>query len=307
MGAVYRALDTEQSRIVAIKLLHRELTCIPEVVERFFREARATLELTSPHIVRASGFGRTDDSDCFLAMELLGGQSLRNVIKQGPPLSLSRSLHIAVQTADALRFAHGRGVVHRDLKPGNIQLVDQDGDPDFVKVLDFGLAKLAEAGGPQLTRTGMILGSPAYMSPEQASGRHADHRADIYALGIVLYEMLVGASPYAGMSPNQTLLCQVNVPPVPPREHRPETPELLERLVLQCLAKNPDERPQTMEELYNALRAASRGSGSTIGFGETLAAPWTGLHDPESPTVDLTAGSTSRQTRFLEMRVWTSI
>jgi len=256
MGVVYRARDTRLGHHVALKLLHPQLTCVPEVVERFFREAKATAELRNRHIVRARYFGRTENNDCFLVMELLHGKSLRDLLReQRPePLPLKRTLHIAEQTAEALRSAHDQGVVHRDLKPGNILLVRHGDDPDFVKVLDFGIAKIAEAGGPALTRTGMILGSPAYMAPEQASGKPVDHRADVYSLGIVLYEMLVGESPFAGMSASQALLSQISVEPTPPRERRPEIPESVEQVVLGCLAKLPEDRPQSMSELQTALR-----------------------------------------------------
>jgi hypothetical protein len=256
MGVVYRARDTEGGHEVAVKLLHTDLTASPQLVERFYREARATVEISSPHIVRTSNFGRTDDNECFLVMELLGGQSLHDLIENEAPLSQDRACHIALQVADALRVVHEHGVVHRDLKPGNVQLVEHRGDPDFVKVLDFGLAKLAEVSGPKLTQTGMILGSPAYMAPEQASGSKADHRSDVYALGTILYELLAGDPPFAGLSTPQTLLCQINTAPVPLRQHRPEVAEILERLVHHCLDKYPGGRPQSMEEVHHALSQA---------------------------------------------------
>jgi serine/threonine-protein kinase len=282
MGVVYKAWDTDHSQDVALKLLHAELTCVPQVVERFFREARATLELDSEHIVRATDFGRTNNNDCYLVMELLDGPSLRSVIKEEKQLAVPRALHIAIQTADALRAAHEQGVVHRDLKPGNIQLVQHDGDVDYVKVLDFGIAKIAEGGGPALTRTGMILGSPAYMSPEQAAGKRIDHRADIYALGIVLYEMLVGSSPFAGLSPPQTLLSQINVKPEPPRVHRPDLPASIERVVLDCLAKRPDDRPGSMSELCETLHGLEAGDGNGAG----PEAPWSSPRAAPAPAPD---------------------
>jgi hypothetical protein len=168
-------------------------------------------------------------------------------------------VHIALQLAEALAAAHTKGVIHRDLKPANIQLVKRGAEADYVKVLDFGIAKLVE-GGTQLTKTGMIMGSPAYMSPEQASGKHVDARTDIYAFGIILYEMLVGAPPFVGDSATQILLAHLTIPPPAPRTICADIPEGLEQIILACLAKLPEGRPQTMSAVTDMLTPWQQGA-----------------------------------------------
>lgn len=255
MGVVYLAENTELKNRVALKLLHPELLRVPQAVNRFFREARATTELSCRHIVEVTDFGRTEDKDCYLVMELLSGLSLKDVLKRDKRLPVPRAIKIAVQIAEALDAAHEKGVIHRDLKPSNIQLTWRAGDPDFVKLFDFGIAKILAEGGPELTRTGMVLGSPSYMSPEQAVGKRVDHRTDIYALGIVLYEMLAGSPPFIGENPPQIVLAQVNENPPALRSIQPDLPEAVEQLVLDCLAKDPERRPATAAAVRDALQA----------------------------------------------------
>jgi serine/threonine-protein kinase len=255
MGVVYLAEHTGLRNRVALKLLHPELTRVPQAVNRFFREARATTELTCRHIVEVTDFGRTEDKDCYLVMELLSGLSLKDVLKREKRLPVFRAIKIAVQIAEALDAAHEKGVIHRDLKPSNIQLTWHAGDPDFVKLFDFGIAKIIAEGGPELTRTGMVLGSPSYMSPEQAVGKRVDHRTDIYALGIVLYEMLAGSPPFIGENPPQIVLAQVNENPPSLQAIQPGVPAAVEQLVLDCLAKDPEKRPTTAAAVRDTLQA----------------------------------------------------
>ena len=221
MGAVYQAEHTLMRKRMAIKVLHPEMTRLPEVVARFEREAMAAAHIDHPHVVTATDFGKLEDGSFFLALEFVEGASLREVIAKGR-LELGRSLHIARQMAGALQRAHALKIVHRDLKPENVMLVDRDGDPDFVKVLDFGIAKvqMGELGtndraGPEqnvLTQAGMVYGTPEYMAPEQALGQPVDSRADLYALGVIMYEMLTGHRPFEADSKVALLGMQVTAP-----------------------------------------------------------------------------------------------
>jgi predicted Ser/Thr protein kinase len=254
MGMVYRAEHTMIGRPVALKLLHPDLARNAEAVDRFFREARAANEVASDHIVQVTDFGRTNDGANFLVMEFLTGTSLQELLARERSLDPRRAATIAYQIASGLSSAHERNVIHRDLKPANVQLVERGADKEFVKLLDFGIAKMSE-GGTQLTKTGMILGSPAYMSPEQASGTKVDHRTDIYALGVILYEMLVGTPPFTGESPTQILLAHVSSQPPPPRTRHPGVPESLEQLIMECLAKDPASRPANMGVVMERLAA----------------------------------------------------
>jgi eukaryotic-like serine/threonine-protein kinase len=224
MGAVYQAEHTLMRKRMAIKVLHPEMTRLPEVVARFEREAMAAAHIDHPNVVTATDFGKLEDGSFFLALEFVEGKSLREVIADGR-LDLGRSLHIGRQIGAALQRAHSLKIVHRDRKPENVMLVDRDGDPDFVKVLDFGIAKVQigelteEAPGgpaqPLLTQAGMVYGTPEYMAPEQALGQPVDPRADLYALGIIMYEMLCGVRPFDAESKVALLGMQVTAP-VPP-------------------------------------------------------------------------------------------
>jgi hypothetical protein len=271
MGTVYKAEHTLIGRPVALKLLRAGLSDSTEAIERFFREARAANEVQNEHIVQVTDFGQLDDGANFLVMELLSGRSLRDLLNAEAPLSPPRAARLVAQMADGLAAAHAKNVIHRDLKPANIQLVQRDTDPEYVKLLDFGIAKIAEQGA-NLTKTGAILGTPAYMSPEQASSRPVDQRTDIYALGVILYEILVGQPPFTGNNPAQVLVAHLSTPVPTPREHRPDLPEALEALVLSCLEKDPDNRPQSMEVLARQLRAWMKEAGHE-GFIPTIVMP----------------------------------
>src|SRR5690606_15585641 len=184
---------------VAIKLMHRELSSVPEIVQRFEREAHAAAHIDHPHVASCTDFGTLPDGTVFLVLEYVEGRPLSALIEEGP-LRLDRALEIALQIALALDAAHTSGIVHRDMKPDNVLLVEREGGKDFVKVLDFGIAKVqtAVAGDRPITQVGLVYGTPEYMAPEQALGQEVDARADIYALGVILYELLSGERPYGG-------------------------------------------------------------------------------------------------------------
>ena len=261
MGMVYRAEHTLIGRSVALKLLHPELARNAEAVDRFFREARAANEVSSDHIVEVTDMGKNASGHNYLVMELLAGVNLQQLLLSEGVLEPLHAGRLALQIAEGLAAAHLKGVIHRDLKPANIQLVAKGQEPEFVKLLDFGIAKISE-GDTQLTKTGVILGSPAYMSPEQASGSKIDHRTDIYALGVILYEMVTGRPPFVGQSPTQVLLAHVSQKPAPPRDSVPDVPPDLEALILRCLAKEPAQRPQDMGQLMAQLKAWMEGTAA---------------------------------------------
>ncbi len=212
MGAVYLAQHTHMRKRMAVKVLHPEMSRMPEVVARFEREAMAAAHIDHPNVAAATDFGKLEDGSFFLVLEFVEGSSLREAIAKGR-LELGRAIHVTRQTASALARAHALGIVHRDLKPENVMLVAREGDRDFVKVLDFGIAKVPvgelvgepKTGGQVLTQLGMVYGTPEYMAPEQALGQAVDPRADLYALGVMTFEMIVGARPYDHPS-NVTLL-----------------------------------------------------------------------------------------------------
>ncbi|MGN6111276.1 MAG: serine/threonine-protein kinase [Kofleriaceae bacterium] len=256
MGAVYLAEHPLIGKRVALKVIHRELAGNREVVQRFFQEARAVNTIGNEHIVEIHDFGVTPDGDHFYIMEYLDGRTLASVLAQERVLDSMRALHIGAQIASALGAAHAAGVIHRDLKPDNIMLMTRLGDPDFVKVLDFGLAKMfAEHGSAVKTAAGVLLGTPQYMSPEACeSRRDIDYRTDIYALGILLFQMITGVLPFDGQSMGEVLVKQVTSLPPAPRAFNPAIPPSVEQVVLRCLAKQPDQRFPTMYALRDALR-----------------------------------------------------
>ena len=252
MGHVYFARHELLDRDLAVKVVRRDLTGSARLVKRFLREARICSRLDDPHVVSVTDFGRAEDGRYYLVMEYLIGCGLDEVLRKAGPLPVARALHVARQAAQALATAHAWGVVHRDLKPQNIWLVQHRDERDFVKVLDFGLAKMA--GGDKDTATGEMLGTPYYVAPEQIANVNVDHRSDIYALGIVLYEMLVGHPPFGG-SLTQVLMAHQDKVPADPAGHRKDLPEGLSALVLRCLAKQQEERFQSALEVIEAIGA----------------------------------------------------
>ncbi|MBA3819337.1 MAG: serine/threonine protein kinase, partial [Deltaproteobacteria bacterium] len=254
MGAVYLAEHPLIGKKVALKVIHRELSGNREVVQRFFQEAKAVNTIGNEHIVEIHDFGVTPDNDHFYIMEYLEGVTLAAILSREKTLDVMRSLHIGAQIAAALGAAHVAGIVHRDLKPDNIMLMARMGDPDFVKVLDFGLAKVFAESSAVKTAVGVLLGTPQYMSPEACeSKRDIDHRTDVYALGILLFQMLTGRLPFDGESMGEVLVKQVTQLPPAPRGFNPAIPPSVEQILLRCLAKAPEARFQTMAVLREAL------------------------------------------------------
>ena len=262
MGAVYLADQPTMGRRAVVKLLHPALSRDAQVAARFNLEARAAAALNHPHIVTVYNYGALDDGVLFLAMEHLEGRDLERAIEESGRLSAARAVHVARQVCDALGEAHARGVVHRDLKPSNVMLVTRGRDDEFVKVLDFGIAKVR---GVALTHSGTVFGTPEYMSPEQLRGRALDGRSDLYALGVVLFEMLTGRLPFDCDTPEQWMTAHLERLPPTVSEVAPdaEVPRELEALVARLMAKDPAARPATAEELSELLAAAAADAPST--------------------------------------------
>ncbi|HEX2569526.1 MAG TPA: serine/threonine-protein kinase [Polyangia bacterium] len=258
MGAVYRSEHPRIGRSVAIKVLRPEYNQDPQIVARFFNEAKAAHDIGNEHIVEILDFGELDDGTSYIVMEWLSGQSLAALLRAEPHPPLARTLHIITGIGHALAAAHAHGVVHRDLKPDNIFLVQRGQDRDFVKVLDFGLAKLLQQSDSQhhlKTRTNALFGTPAYMSPEQcrADHRNVDQRSDIYALGVILYEMATGRRPFIANDFTGLLLAHVTEAPPAPRSLDSSLPEAVEATILRALEKQPERRFQNVGEFLHAL------------------------------------------------------
>ncbi|MFY0563905.1 serine/threonine-protein kinase [Archangium lansingense] len=256
MGQVFQARHTRLGRQVALKVLRSAFAHDGGFVRRFFQEARAVNQINHEHIVEIFDFIEDEQQGhVYCVMELLRGQSLSALLKE-ERLSVSRIRRILVQVCAALSAAHRLGVVHRDIKPDNLFVTHKGGQQDFVKVLDFGVAKLLTAEGTSGTLDGTIIGTPTYMSPEQAAGLPVDHRADIYAVGTVLYELLSGQPPFQASNFGQLMVKILTEPPPPLPSHTPAgepVPQVLAQLALRCLAKEPGDRPQQLAEVITAL------------------------------------------------------
>ncbi len=260
-GAVYKCTQLAMDQEVAVKVLKSEHIQSEEHVKRFAREAQAASKLSHPNTIRIFDFGSHTDDALYLAMEFLEGETFAQRLDRDHQIPAPQVAHILTQVCHSLTEAHGAGIIHRDLKPENIMLMRVAGDSSFVKVLDFGIAaKLADANDrdEKLTEMGMIMGTPTYMSPEQAHGKPLDERSDIYALGVLMYEALTGRVPFEGDQPMTVLVKHINDPPRPPREVAPEAgiSHALEKVVLRCLEKEPVLRPQSCAELAELLAKA---------------------------------------------------
>jgi serine/threonine protein kinase len=260
MGVVFSARHAVIERPLAIKVLKREVMRDTATIQRFVREAKAASRIGHPNIVDVTDFGTTPDGMTYSVMEYVAGDTLGGALRAAAPFPAQRAVKIAAQIARALGAAHDKGIIHRDLKPENVFLINRDGRTDFVKIVDFGIAKVAPPQGgaaePRLTRAGSVFGTPEYMAPEQAAGRgDTDGRVDIYALGIILYEMVTGRVPHRGDSMVRTLAMQMLDPVEPPSKVRPDLaiPPELEHVILTALAKKRETRYQTMGELLAAL------------------------------------------------------
>ncbi|HVM02866.1 MAG TPA: protein kinase, partial [Acidimicrobiales bacterium] len=243
MAEVYLARDQLLDRRVALKVLFPELSVDRSFVERFRREAQSAANLSHPNIVSVYDWGEEDDT-YFIVMEYIDGRPLSALLRAQGPLLADRAASIGADVAAALAFAHRNGVVHRDVKPGNV-LLDAN---DHVKVTDFGIARAANST-ENLTQTGAVMGTATYFSPEQAQGYGVDRRSDVYSLGVVLYEMVTGRPPFAGDNPLTIAYKHVREAPVPPRQINPAIPAAFEAIVLQAMAKDPDDRYATADEL----------------------------------------------------------
>ena len=259
MGVVYRATDLLMKRAVAVKLIRAADGSVidDEIAGRFMREAKHTARLHHEHIIELFDLGRTNEGSLYFVMELLDGESLSARIRRERQLSPESTVHIGTQICAALQVAHASSVIHRDLKPANVMLVSRAGDDDFVKVLDFGVAKsMSGDQQTQLTHTGMLVGTLEYMAPEQIMGRPVDARTDIYALGIVLYRMLCGKPPFRDGGVPALVHAHLNTRPKPLSEMVNGVPAALDQVVLRCLAKAPEARFGSMAELARALTRA---------------------------------------------------
>ena len=278
MGIVYLGEHVMLEKKVAVKLLSEDMSRKQDLVQRFMQEAKAASRVGQENIIDVTDVGQTSEGSVFFVMEFLDGHDLAGLLRKQGALPWPRIQAIVGQICRALAAAHAKGIIHRDLKPENVFLVEREGNKDFVKVLDFGIAKMSGSDGGEaarLTRTGMIFGTPEYMSPEQARGEKVDHRVDIYALGVILYEMICGEVPFKADSFMGVLTKHMMDTPQPPSARRPDlgVPVEIEQFVMRALAKDRDQRFQTMEELGAAL-ATSRwhgGGGATAAAG--LAAP----------------------------------
>jgi serine/threonine protein kinase len=259
MGVVFRATDLTMKRAVAVKLIRGVdgVALDEEVAGRFLREAKNTARIQHENIIEVYDLGRSDQGDMFFVMELLEGESLSTKIRRDGKLPINVGVHIARQMCAALHVAHAAGIIHRDLKPANVMLIERGGQTNYVKVLDFGVAKsYTPDQQTQLTHTGMLVGTVEYMAPEQIMGRVVDGRTDIYSLGIVMYRMLTGKAPFRDGGVPALIHAHLNVFPKPMTDTAPEIPGALDRVILRCLAKQPEQRYESMEELSRALASA---------------------------------------------------
>lgn len=262
MGVVYKAVNSQTKEAVAVKILRQQYMHDEVAARRFKHEAIATSRLSHPHIVAMHDHGSTVDGYLFMVMEIIEGKSLAKIVHERRSLNASRTVHIMKQVCEALDHAHHQGVIHRDLKPGNILLTEVGAEKDYVKLVDFGIAKLlmpeGETDETQIEQEGEVLGSPLYMSPEQCLGRELDGRSDIYSLGIVLYETLMGKVPFIGRTLQETVEMQVQTAPMAFSAKRPDLnlPASIEAVVFRALQKKKADRQQSMQELANSLEEA---------------------------------------------------
>jgi len=263
MGAVYEASQPSVNGKVAVKILHAKLANRKDLVSRFHREAAAMSHLTHPNTVKVLVYGEDDkDGLLYIVMEYLEGKNLNQTVRAEGPLPAERAIPLLVQSCHALQEAHEKGIVHRDLKPENIFICNHGGMKDFVKVLDFGLAKVTERemrpGSMILTQEGMVFGTPEFMSPEQAQGKTLDARSDIYSLAVILYEVLTGKLPFDAKSPMEYIQLHVQKEPIVLSQRVPGKtfPPALDAVIAKALSKNREDRYQTAAEFAQALQQA---------------------------------------------------
>ena len=256
MATVYKAYQPALDRYVAIKILPAYYAHEPGFAERFVREAKAVAKLTHPHVLPIYDFGQENDLS-YIVMQYVDAGTLKDIL--GRPISLTTATDIIEQIADALDYAHERGIIHRDVKPSNV-LMDRS---RWVLLSDFGLAKMVE-GSIQLTGSGVGVGTPAYMAPEQGQGLKVDRRVDIYSLGIILYEMVTGRVPFEAETPMAVVVKHITEPLPLPHNISPNVPEAVERVIMKALAKNPDDRYETAGKMAAALRKVIAGLDTAV-------------------------------------------
>jgi serine/threonine protein kinase len=262
MGTIYKAEQTSLGKTIVIKVLHKHLLNDPELIQRFHREARAASRLNHPNCVQITDFGTLEDGALYIAMEYIPGIDLATLLEREFPLDHRRLIAITKQICQGLDEAHANGVLHRDLKPENIMIEDRRTARDHVKVVDFGIAKLEENNPNSKrsfqTRTGIVCGTPEYMSPEQARGHVLDPRSDIYALGVMLYHLVTNRLPFEAASPIEVVSRHISDPPIPPSMYRGDLPEPLERLILTMMEKDRENRPASVMDVYTELERIDR-------------------------------------------------
>ncbi|MAI71052.1 MAG: serine/threonine protein kinase [Rhodopirellula sp.] len=282
MGRVFKAEHLLLKRSCAIKLIQPDKNADSRALRRFEREVRATAQLTHPHTVQVYDYGQTNDGIFFFAMELLPGMNLGELIKKTGPLPPERAVHFLIQVSDALREAHEVGLIHRDIKPGNIFISERGGIRDYTKLLDFGLVREVKVDPSLSQTTMMIAGTPSFMAPEQATHpEQNDVRSDIYSLGMVGYYMLTGHGPFKGQTPIQIMMAQVNETPAPPSAHQPGIPADVEEIILKCLEKAPENRITSAIELRDALLKCKCSRDWTA----MLASQWWNAQKPSPATI----------------------
>ena len=259
IGQVYQAEHLNLGKTVALKILKQELSRNAELRVRFLQEAQISAQIAHENIVEILDYGETMHGECFLVMEMLNGKTLAEALDENQgPMSTKQVAHIGIQICAALYAAHARSAVHRDLKPDNIYLVEYAGQKDFVKVLDFGLAKLTQTSQEHaLTTVGKVLGTPYFMSPEQTVGDPVDTRTDIYSLGVVLYQIATHTLPFTGKTVGEVMYKQVNQPPPAPKSRNPKIDSHLAAVIINCLQKQKEKRYPSMLELAKGLAVAS--------------------------------------------------
>jgi serine/threonine-protein kinase len=304
MGFVYLARHKVIDKKVAVKVLRAELAKDEEIFERFVQEARAASSVGNPHIVDVSDFGDLPDGSKYFVMEYLDGVSLSQIIDGPDEIPMERIYKVGLEMSDGLAAAHNAGIIHRDLKPDNVYVVQRGNDPDFVKILDFGIAKVTNDAENKITRAGAVFGTPHYMSPEQAAGAPIDHRTDIYSLGVMIYELVSRQLPFTADNFMGILTQHMYKAPIPPRAlvsgPGVDCPPPLEAIILKCLSKKPEARYQTMEELHADL-ATARSGGVPKAVPEMMARSG-GFNVPQDyfkpkPTPQVTPASSSAKTR----------
>lgn len=282
MAEVYKAYQPGVERFVAVKILHSHRQDSADFVARFRREARAIGRLQHPNIVRIIDFAEQAEND-YMVMDYVAGGTLSDYLQTHSQLSLQAALPLVVQLADALAYAHQQGLIHRDIKPGNIMFTDNTYTQ--VVLTDFGLARLLDDAESKLTLSGAMIGTPTYMSPEAVRGEPCDERTDIYSLGVVLYELMTGKTPYAANTPYSMMMKQANEPLPLPRTLNPDLPVIVEQLLCKALAKEPSERYQSAAEFALALRQLWRllPEGQTLPTPPSAAPPPVRLTHPPAP------------------------